>query len=228
MKKPVTTEEERMLKAKIQPQPPLFSSCHVIESESYRREKEREREREQREREREKEEKEREREQEERRQIEYEAEREREKERARLAALEQASRVPVSSSRPSKTKSSKNSKQLFSDLSSFTSIPSPTPSPSPSVSHLDTPKVKKSSSKKEKSAKKLDLPISSAPVATSVPTMLTTPVTVGEPAAALTPEQITSGFFFVSIVQTHAKTQGHILLEQVPGLFQDLMVLNFL
>ncbi|XP_034230878.1 transcription initiation factor TFIID subunit 3 isoform X2 [Thrips palmi] len=214
VKKPVS-EEERMLKAGLMPEPPLFSSSHVIESERYRREKELKRERE-KEQEREKEklekerlERERELERDRQREVERERElererererdereREREKERARLAALDQTSRTPVCAVKPSKQKSSKTHKHPFSDLSSFTSASSPFPTLSASQNQLDTPKVKKSSSKKDKSLKKLERTVSPSPDINPVRTVAPTPVAVGGPATPLTSEQITSGIIF--------------------------------
>lgn len=225
-----------MLKAGLIPEPPLFSSSHVIESERYRREKElkREREKEQeRERERlEKERQERERELERERQREAERERElerererereerereREKERARLAALDQT-RTPASAGKQPKQKSSKIPKHPFSDLSSFTSASSPFPSHSPTLNQLDTPKVKKSSSKKDKSLKKLERTVSPSPVIIPVPAVAPTPVAVGGPATSLSSEQITSGFFFVSISQRYKQSWVNITFT----LFQNV------
>lgn len=214
VKKPVS-EEEKMLKAGLFPEPPLFSSSHVIESDRYRREKELKREREkEQEREREKLEKERQererelererqREAERERELERERERERderererEKERARLAALDQTSRTPSSTGKPPKQKSSKIPKNTFSDLSSFTSASSPFPTLSPSLNQLDTPKVKKSSSKKDKSLKKLERTVSPSPAITPLPAVAPTPVAVSGPATSLTSDQIPSGFFY--------------------------------
>lgn len=224
VKKPVS-EEERMLKAGLMPEPPLFSSSHVIESDRYRREKELKREREkEQEREREKLEKERQererelererqREAERERELEREREREREererereRERARLAALDQTTRTPAPAGKPPKQKSSKIPKHPFSDLSSFTSASSPFPTLSPSLNQLDTPKVKKSSSKKDKSLKKLERTVSPPPVITPVQSVAPTPVAVGGPTTSLTSDQITSGFFFVSTTQSYIKS----------------------